>query len=97
MLNLMSSFDRAREVVKNTRRASSPVKTTKLTTLKIKGYVELKRLGKGTFGVATLVERQDNKEHYVAKMIKFKHMRAEEKEYVLREVQTVRTRGASIP
>ena len=47
------------------------------------------RLGKGSFGYAVLITREGSKENYVGKMVKYKHMAAAEKDYVLREVQTM--------
>jgi len=47
------------------------------------------RLGKGSFGYAVLVERGQAKDLFVSKMIKYRHMSTADKEYVLREVQTM--------
>ena len=81
MKNLASSFVKARNAL---RQAS-----TKATTLKIRGYVEIRRIGKGAFGHAVLVSREASKEQFCAKMVKYKHMASAEKDYVLREVQTM--------
>jgi NIMA (never in mitosis gene a)-related kinase len=79
--DLKASFDKAKDKIKQ---ASS-----KNTTLKLKGYHELKRLGKGSFGYAMLVERGQSKDLFVSKMVKYRHMSTADKEYVLREVQTM--------
>ena len=74
-------------------KAQSPTRRTSSTgsTLKERGYTEGKRLGKGSFGYAVLLVRHDKDvgECYVGKFIKYKHMSANEKNYVLREVKTM--------
>jgi len=56
---------------------------------KSKGYSEVKRLGKGAFGYAILVRRED--ELLVAKLIRYSHMSKANKEYIHREVQAMKT------
>ena len=58
-------------------------------TMKEKGYTEVKRIGKGSFGMAMLVLREETREHFVAKYMKFKTLEKEQKEFMLREVQTM--------
>ena len=58
--------------------------------LKRSGYAEIKRLGKGAFGYALLVQRSTTKEFYVAKMQKYRHLKTTDKECVLREVETMK-------
>ena len=62
----------------------------KACTLKQRGYAELKQLGKGSFGQAILVLRKETNEHYVAKCMRYRHLVAEQKEFILREVETMR-------
>jgi len=47
------------------------------------------RLGKGSFGYASLILRDDTKEYFVAKLIRYKHISVKEKEHVLREIKTM--------
>ena len=99
-MNLRASFERVKEAVRRSgRRLTNDTLIDKQqhehgehqrsTTLKMKGYIEMKRLGKGSFGYATLVVREDSKEQFCAKFVKYKHMAPKEKEYVAREVNTM--------
>lgn len=47
------------------------------------------KLGKGTFGAAVLLVKEETKEQYCGKLIKYKHMQPAEKEHVAREVRTM--------
>ena len=60
-------------------------------SLKQRGYTEVKKLGKGSFGYAILVLREESREHYVAKLMRYKHLSVEEKEYIGREVRVMST------
>ena len=94
MTSLRASFERAKENLRaraSSRSSSKPAENppTNGTTLKVKGYVEVKRLGKGSFGHAKLVMREDTREPFCAKFVNYKGMRPAEKEYVAREVRTM--------
>ena len=96
MTSLRASFERAKENLRaraSSRSSSKPAENppTNGTTLKVKGYVEVKRLGKGSFGHAKLVMREDTREPFCAKFVNYKGMRPAEKEYVAREVRTYGT------
>ena len=88
MVNLRESFER----LTGRRPSKTPPSDghrKPVTTLKIKGYTETKKLGKGSFGQATLVIREETKEKYCAKFVRYRHMSSAEKEYVVREVNTM--------
>ena len=86
MLSLFGSGEKSKKDSKKDNCGSSTG-----TSLRDRGYTELRRLGKGSFGYAVLLVRnsREGNEHYVGKMIKYKHMSLTEKEYVLREVKTM--------
>ena len=73
------------------RRSLSPSRTSRQRTpsLKDHGYTELKKLGKGQFGYAILVRREESREHYVAKLMPYKQLNVEEKEFISREVRVM--------
>ena len=84
MLSLFGSGEKSKKDSKKDNRGSSTG-----TSLRDRGYTELRRLGKGSFGQRCFVAFAKGNEHYVGKMIKYKHMSLTEKEYVLREVKTM--------
>jgi serine/threonine protein kinase len=58
-------------------------------SLESRGYTELAEIGKGAFGRALLVCRDETQEHFVAKMTTFAHLNAKFKKAIGREVQTM--------
>ena len=55
-------------------------------TLKEKGYKEIRKVGKGAFGYAVLVMREESREYCIAKQMKYKQLAHEQKELIRREV-----------
>lgn len=68
----------------------APPKDTRALTMKQKGYADVKKLGKGAFGHAVLVVREETREHFVAKYMRYKDLSKTEKEFIYREVDTMR-------
>ena len=54
------------------------------------GYERGEELGRGSFGYAIKVKRQQDGRFYVAKMQKYNQMDAEEQEFCIREIQNMR-------
>ena len=46
-------------------------------------------LGKGSFGLAVLVMREESSQHYVAKLMQYRQLQIEQKEFILREVKAM--------
>lgn len=49
----------------------------------------MQKLGKGSFGHAVLVQRLESNAYFVAKLMKYKNLETEQKDFILREVRTM--------
>lgn len=90
MISVRASFEKMfsswRSSGENRRSAASAPPPTSLQS---RGYSEIRNIGRGAFGYASLVVREETNEYYVTKFLKYKHFVRKEKERVLREVKTM--------
>jgi len=90
MLSFRASFEKAFASWRSSgQKRRSAASSPPPTSLQSRGYSEIKTVGKGAFGYASLVVREESNDYYVVKMLKYKHFGRPEKDRILREVKTM--------